>query len=314
MGYVSDLNQEVNALKNQVFASSRAWPWSPWFFPGSLFPFVCSADSRCIPGGGGRQVRELEADGKILGGLDQVQKRHYGAELGELERDLGTFAALGPCVVATSRFAPGAHTYTLYFPLRTATANKKLAEAEVERASIEEALKAAQEEAQDAQARADGMLDEINELLVINRELNDDLDKAGGESRSLVSTPARTAAAARAGLGPAQSSTLLPKNIVAKIEASLVADLEEQLQRSRDENSRLQSQLEAAGLTRAQPVKPLQPNASANGGGEGAHADGDDAKRKASAAMDFFAGLTRGGAGKDDGSARELENGGGLAE
>ena len=177
-----------------------------------------------------------------------------------------------------------------------------MTEAEAERAALASELEAAQAEVETAREQADGLLDEINELLVINRELNDDLAKAGGEARSLTSTPARAAAAARTGQPAPRSNTLLPKNMAAKIEAALFADLEEQLTNSRAEAARLRGQLEAAGAARA-AMRPLNANAGHEAGG--VNEPEAEGKRRTVAAIDFFAGLC---GSKEAANKADLEN------
>lgn len=258
------------------------------------------------------QVKELESDGKTLGGLDQVRNRVFGADLEETERSLGASSFAERCLDRERYHSvPSLATFVilisqpLYSPLFSfhppATANAKLTEAEAERATMARELEEAQAEVEAAREQADGLLNEINELLVINRELNDDLAKAGGEARSLTSTPVRTAAAARAGQPAPRSNTLLPKNMAAKIEAALLADLEDQLENSRAEAARLRDQLEAAGAARA-AMRPL----NANTGGETGGVNDQDAegKRRAGAAIDFFAGLC----GGKEAVKAELEN------
>jgi hypothetical protein len=41
------------------------------------------------------QVKELEADGQTLGGLDQIRNRAFGAELEDTERSLGMSSSRG---------------------------------------------------------------------------------------------------------------------------------------------------------------------------------------------------------------------------
>lgn len=137
-------------------------------------------------------------------------------------------------------------------------------------------LAAAETARVEGEEREAGMLDEINELLVINNELNEDVKRAGGESRSLLATPARVAAAARAGRPPPPSSSLLPAGVAAKIEAALVDDLKEQLTAAQAETARLRQQL-ASGGSGAVAAAPAAP--------------------KANAAMDFFTQLRAGSGG-----------------